>query len=57
VGKAVRDHYEELLQEKSRTYDFVDELYRTVLNEKQQMKRELIYLKGIPHSRGLMEEF
>ncbi|CAF1337633.1 unnamed protein product, partial [Rotaria sordida] len=57
VGKVVRDHYEKLLQEKSRTYEFVEELYRTVLDEKQQMKRELMYLKGILHSRGVMEEF
>ncbi|CAF3973517.1 unnamed protein product, partial [Rotaria sp. Silwood1] len=68
VGKVVRDHYEKLLQEKSRTYDdllreksrtyeFVEELYRTVLDEKQQMKRELMYLEEIIHSQGLMEEF
>ena len=57
MGKVVRDHYEQLLREKSRTYELFEELHRTVLDEKQQLKRELMYLKGILHSRGLFEEF
>ena len=57
VGKVVRDHYEKLLREKSRTFELFEELHRAVLDDKQQMKRELMYLKGILHSRGLFEEF
>lgn len=57
TGKVVRDHYEQLLQEKSRTYQHINELYRTALNENQNIKRELMYLRGILHSRGLMDEF
>ena len=55
--KYIRDMYERILSEKSHAYKSIEELSAKFVNEIQEMKRELMFFKGIMHSRGLLEEF
>lgn len=57
AGTVVRDHYEKILQEKARTFEIFEKFNRYILEEKQHQQRELMYYRGVLHTRGLMEEF
>lgn len=56
-GTVLRDHYEKILQEKAQTFEIFEKFNRYILEEKQHQQRELMYYRGVLHTRGLMEEF
>ncbi|CAF1176931.1 unnamed protein product [Rotaria magnacalcarata] len=55
--KFIRDAYERLLEEKSLSYGLMQTLYANEMNQNHVINRELMYYKGVLHSRGLVEEF
>ena len=57
AGTVLRDHYEKILQEKAQTFEIFEKFNRYILEEKQHQQRELMYYRGVLHTRGLMEEF